>query len=338
MTLLIGVVLLVVAVLLSVRLRRAEQAAQLRAKAAARADLAKTGLTPSGNPLGVFKLQGAMHGVEVTLENGTSIRPPGARDGEGGYGNVCVVHVAAPLGDQLVCKLGEVDQMLGPLPTVPRLRTGHAPFDERYAIFMGKPREEALGSYRDAQDTSSIPWAQAPILDSLWELRLLLLRVQEGRVELVFPSFAIEDVGRAAALAAAVAQASVGKPVPQIERGRRTVKHQQRDTHTVIIVMYAVWAAALFFIIPGGMLLSLAPPLRALDAPFMCGANDRIIVCPAGDGEYGLCCAKQRDKSLLLHAVGSSVLFIAATGFIGVVFATFSGARSTRPAGPHPLS
>jgi hypothetical protein len=85
MTLLIGVVLLVVAVLWSLRLRRADVVAQLRATATAQNELERAGFTPSGDPLGVFKLQGSMHGGEVTFENGTPIRPPGARDGEGAY-------------------------------------------------------------------------------------------------------------------------------------------------------------------------------------------------------------------------------------------------------------
>jgi len=249
MTLLIGVVLLVLAVLLSMRLHRAQKAAQLRAKAAARDELTKTGLTPSGDPLGTFELQGLMHDVEVTLENGTSIRPPGGRNEEGGHGDACVVRVAAPLADQLVCKLGEVDQMLGPLPTVPRLRTGHT-------------------------------------------------------------------------------QAAAGKPVPQIERGRRTVKHPRRDTN---IGMYAVWAAALLFAIPGGMILSMASPLRALDDSLICGAGDRMIIYESNN-EYGLGCAQQSNKPLLLHYVGSILVFVSLVVLIGVVLAPFSGSRSARRA------
>ena len=86
--------------------------------------------------------------------------------------------------------------------------------------------------------------------------------------------------------------------------------------------MYIAWAGALLLAIPGGMILSLAPPLRVLDDPLICGAGDRMIIYQFND-DYGLGCAKQPDKSLLLHYAGSIVLFVSLVVIIGVVIAAY---------------
>jgi hypothetical protein len=135
------------------------------------------------------------------LENGAShTRPSVAQESE----VVCLVKVPADLADQLVCAASEVDAVMGPMPSVPRVKTGFAPFDHRYALFGGPA-----------------PWAKRALVERFLELGLRWLRVREGRCEIAFPPLATEDLPRAIALAATVARLPSGAgslPRPALPR------------------------------------------------------------------------------------------------------------------------
>jgi hypothetical protein len=205
-----------------------------RARAATEAALAATGLRVEGDVLG-FHVARLLEdgGVEVT------------RDG--------VARVAAPLLDQIVCKVSEIDEVMGPLPAVPRVRTGHAPFDAEYAIFVGVSGGGSAGSYRAAPTGGDTPWARPPILDALQRLGLQRMRIREGQAELTFvPALPIEAAGRAARLALAVERAARGMPLPSLAP-LPTVLLPPRPSLDVEAAF--VWLAAAFAGLLGGVLL-----------------------------------------------------------------------------------
>ena len=214
--LLLGVLMLMLAFIVTVDRSRSAHNLRSRAEREAMQVLAATGLVPSGDALGTFALSGAVHGIDVELTNRVSKRPPGPYDGNA---TVCVAYAAAPIADQIVCRLAQVDQIMGPLPMVPRIRTNHAQFDAEYAVFVGSAGEPIGASYRSASNPSAAPWAQPSLLDRLLEFDLQWLRVQGGRVELVFRPLPAEAAKRVGELIAAVALASHGKAIPVLAAG-----------------------------------------------------------------------------------------------------------------------
>lgn len=216
MILSIGMLAFLIACIVTWRERRWVRDNRRRAQTAAERALVETGLTPSGDALGTFTLRGAVHGIDVELTNCTTKRPPGPSENDT---PVCIAYVTAPIADQVVCKIAEIDQIMGPLPMVPRVRTSHVQFDAGYAVFVGLAGEPMGGSYRGASNASAVPWAQPSLLDRFVEFDLRWLRVQEGRVEVAFGPLPVEAAGRAAALAAAVALASQGKGIPLLSAG-----------------------------------------------------------------------------------------------------------------------
>lgn len=314
MLLLIDFALLALAVIFTKFMNRRGQASRRRAEADAAARLAAAGLQAKGELLGTFVAR-PVDGLEVVLTNRTPQTRPGASEPTG---TACVARIAVPLVDQIVCKAAEADLVMGPLPAVPRVRTGYAPFDDVYAVFVGVAGGAPDGgSYRAAPVAGDIPWAQTPLLESLLELELHWLRVQEGRADLVFPALEIEDVGRAAALAAAVEHAAAGRPAPVLTRGPRIIRPPRGD---VGVWTALAWGLGVFPGLLVGMLLTFAPPLQDLDA-WVCGAGDRIITASSdlGDGtSYGCRCAGHPENSLALHYLGSGLLGMALVVLIGL--------------------
>lgn len=208
--------MLVLAFIVTVNRSRSVHNLRSRAEREAMQVLAATGLVPSGDALGTFALRGAVHGIDVELTNRVSKRPPGPYEGTT---TVCVAYAAAPIADQIVCRLVEVDQIMGPLPMVPRVRTNHMQFDATYAVFVGSVGEAVGGSYRSTSSPSAVPWAQPSLLDRLIEFDLQWLRVQEGHVELVFRPLPVEAAKRVGELIAAVVLACHGKGIPTLAAG-----------------------------------------------------------------------------------------------------------------------
>jgi hypothetical protein len=311
MLLLIDAALLALATILSFLLRRAGREERRRAEAEATAELTEAGLRAEGKVLGGYVAR-PIDGADVVLTNRTSPTRPGAVES---IGSACVVTVAAPLPDQLVCKASEADLVMGPLPAAPRLRTGYAPFDEAHAVFVGAADREVSASYRDAPESSAIPWARPPLLDALLDLELLWMRVREGRAELVFPPLEPVDVGRAAALAIAVGQTAQGKPAPALARGPRATRAPLRDAAFAVTV---AWVAGLLVgIAPVGILLCFLSPLRVLDAELVCGPGDRIVTVSAGEGAT-LECDGHPDRFLALHWLGGGLLGLSLVVLVGL--------------------
>ncbi len=218
MTVTIGAVLFALACVITLFFRRTAAAERRSAVSEVTSVLEKAGFASQGDVLGTFSLRGLVHGVEVELMNRTNKLPPGDLEN---HVSACVVRVAVPIADQIVFNIDKIDQVMGLLPTAPRVRTGHPPFDHVYAVFVVSTAEATGGSYRSTASASAVPWGQSLLLDRLAELGLLWMRVKEGHAEIVFPSLPVNEVGRAAALAAAVARTSLGKPPPALVGGPR---------------------------------------------------------------------------------------------------------------------
>ena len=289
----IGAPLLVVAALWSLVLSWSARRLQRRLVDAARAELDATGLSHTGDPLGAYTLSGAVHGVDVVLENGSSHARPGVRE-ESVLS--CLVRVEARLDDQIVCRAAEVDGVMGPLPSAPRRRTGSEAFDAAYATFGG-----------------ATPWAQPSVLDGMRDLRLLWLRARDGRCELAFPALMPARLPRAATLAANVSRASSGQPVVDMPRGPIELAPFKLPWSGAG-VLPVVWGMGAFIGGLGGFIFG-DILLLGVDAPSECEPGARLERDDNGDGGWsGVSCSQGHDGFHGLHHLGSFTL-----GMAGVV-------------------
>lgn len=307
MTLLIAAVLFTIAGIMTVRFRRSVKTARRDTEEAETCVLLKIGLELSGDVLDTFELRGSMHGVEIELANGKSAQPPGASEG---YVSACAARVAVPIADQIVCKVAEIDQIMGVLPAAPRVRTGHAQFDATYAIFVMPTGEVTGGSYRGAPEANTLVWAKSSLLDRLLELDLLWLRVRDGFADVVFPRLPVEEVGRAVALALAVARAAQRKPLPTLSAGPRARWHAWQDE--IMNPFWSIFTVILLGITCGPWVAQIHA-LTFLDNEFICGRGDQMvpISSDSDDFDFALRCLQHPEKSLALHWVGGIVLFMA---------------------------
>ncbi|RYE85867.1 MAG: hypothetical protein EOO75_16465, partial [Myxococcales bacterium] len=251
---LLALSLFLVACALTKLLARADRRRREAATAAATAELSATQLTPSGDVLASYELRGTAQGEPVELLGDTTRPLPGASQQEA---RVCLVRVAAPLADLLVCRQGEVDVIMGPLPATPRLRAGHAPFDAQYAIFRSATGGDEA-SYRDGAGVARLPWARPELLERLQQLGLRWLRVRDGRAELAFPRLPPTAAIEASEAAAAFARAAAGKPplpfASTTPTGSEPIETDHNDTGVIVS-----WGIALILCIPGGVALSFTP-------------------------------------------------------------------------------
>jgi hypothetical protein len=287
-----------------------------RAVADAEAKLAAAGLRAEGDPLSKFVAR-PLQGDNVVLTSRAFPTRPGI---SAHVEEACVAVFDVSLGDQIVCESAEADAVMGPLPAVPRVRTGYAPFDQRYAVFVGSTGGVLpSGSYRAAPVASDIPWAQPVLLDRLTELGLRWLRVHEGRAELVFPPLAIEDVGRAAALAVAVEQAACGGPVPALAGGRRSGRIPTPWKNPAF-VLGLFWLLSLF---TGPLLATVFWDLLAsegVDLDLACEGHQLISVSHNG-GRFHFACPLDAQSHLGLYFLACVLLGMALTVLVGIVIA-----------------
>ncbi len=291
----IDAVLFAVGGLATVVLGRRINAARRLALADAATKLAEAGLAATGNLLGSYVAH-PVQGSDVTITNRTRpVRPGATEPGD----EACIVTVDLPLADQIVCRAAEADVVMGPLPAVPRRRTGHAPFDDAYAVFVGVTGEAPPAvSYRSAPVAGDVRWAQLALLDRLVELGLLWMRIRDGHAEIAFPPLEAEDVGRAAALARAMERVVHGGQIPPLVEGPRVVEDGLRGATKALVKAYGAsvlmgltWGVGVYFLL--GAL--------DVDAELACGPGRRILASNDGitcdpptfdvhDGQYFLAC------------------------------------------------
>ncbi|RYE87313.1 MAG: hypothetical protein EOO75_14645 [Myxococcales bacterium] len=304
---LLALVLLVVDILLTKRLSRADDARAVVAEADLAAALAPTGLTAAGSLLGAHKLSGSIQGESVELSNHGPRRTPGATEATIAK-QACVVRVAAPTADLIVCLTGEADAIMGPLPAAPRVRTGHPSFDARYAVFVSPLAVHASGAYRDGM--RPLPWAHPALLDLLAALDLRGLRVQDSRAELTFPPLSVGDAARAAQAAAAFNRALRVQPVGPLPASPRESLPPSPDHNDGGIGL--AWGIGMIGAIPAGMIL--APAFRHLVEESICGPGDHL----SAGGRHLMTCWKNRDAWVFPHYLATVFLMFTLLPLLGL--------------------
>jgi hypothetical protein len=281
-----------------------ERRAKAREAHRAREALAQIGLRVDGDPNGACEMHGRIAGVDLVVHQRASrVRPSVERDAA----EVTSVELALPVADLVVCPASAVDAFFGPLPTAPRARTGDARFDAAFAVF-GAAR--APGSpFRGDESVDAPRWATPPVLEALLELGLAWMRVRDGTAEIAFAPLAIDDVGRAAMVAANVANAVRGEPARPVGRGARVAVARERlATSSIVLTTLGIGAIG-----PGPAIVMTAAflaPLRDASQEVVCGAGGRLLVSSVdvGDGtSYGLYFSNAPSASIALHFVFTSV-------------------------------
>lgn len=297
----VGLALMAVAVVLSLLLQRSERSARGRAEALARGTLEETGLSLSGDPLGTFTLRGRSSGVDLVLENGAIEKRPGPSDESS---VVCMVRVAVPIADMVVCRASEIDRTMGPLPSAERVRTGHAGFDARYAVFIGR----AQSHYRGVDPSVAGPWAAPATLDRLMDLGLEWLRVRDGNAEIALSRLSDEDVARAIAVGANVARASRGEPLVVVRAGSLASRPSLPDSSH-----FSTWAGAGVLGLFVGFVSSFFEWFRAIDQEAVCGPRATLLHTESdsdGGTNHDFHCSNDHDSFLIPVHVLSCVLIM----------------------------
>lgn len=173
----------------------------------AASDLSKLSLRVTGDPLDTFSLGGRHGGMELELSSNRSAPLPGP---SGREQNVCLITFDVNVPDFVCCRRSDRDAVMGALPAVPELRTGHQAFDEVYAVFSRDAETDDAAGFRTAPDRAPRWWVPAPVLEQLTELGLEWARVQQGRAEL-----AIKPVHSGMAARALVAARNLASPATE---------------------------------------------------------------------------------------------------------------------------
>jgi hypothetical protein len=298
----------------------------MAAAARARAVLDRTGLAFEGDPLDRFTLVGECEGVGVSLASSTPAKRPGPQVGEGEPPRCGLVRVHVPLPDQIVCRCDQADEIMGPLPAAPRIRTGYEPFDATYAVFTSPHPDEPQASYRSsAAAASPLPWARPAILDRMREFNLQWLRVHDGLADIALPPLGPVGAAAAAALGAAFAQAAAGASVAPFEDAVPGPSASHEDEAQGVIGALGV-AALLGISVGWGV--AFAPALRDLDAELACGRGGALVTTGCGvDGGVCLeCQGGQRDLSFLHYPAALAFTF-ATVLLVGLAFVAFRAHR-----------
>jgi hypothetical protein len=286
-----------------------------RAREETRAAVRQTiGLEIEGDPIGRCSMRGVVHGVALEIEVGGTRALPGPSDE-----SRSATSVAGPtrLPEQIVCRVEDVDHVMGALPAVPRRTIGEPSFDARYAVFVGvaagAPRD---AGYREAAaDAPALAWVETKTLGDMVSQGLIFMRVKDGRAELAFDPRSAGGVAPLVTTTVNVLRRAAGHSLVSASTPRTFVTPAvSYDPVSSVLV----GALASGFIAPFGATLAFLPPLRELDAEAACGKGGEIRVSSSSDGDgtsYGLYCSNDRDASLAVHYACAIALFF--TIFLG---------------------
>ncbi len=182
--------------------------------------LREKGVLLKGDPFGSYSVEVSVPGLTVEARNAVLRRRPGTREDESSE-TVCLVEVPLQAPDFIVCRADVADIVMGPLPAVPRTRSGHSLFDAVYSIFAAPGSPVAAPGYRDAPIVANIAWAQPAIVERLLELGLRWIRVREARAEIAFDPLQAQDAVRAALTCANIVRAAAGAGLMGVALGAR---------------------------------------------------------------------------------------------------------------------
>lgn len=300
----IGLALMAIAILVSLLRERSEKAERARAEAEARGTIEATGLAVDGNPLGSYSLRGQFATVDLVLDNGKAEKLPGPSSETS---TVCMVRVDAPLPDMVVCSASEIDRVMGPLPSAERVRTGHAGFDARYAVFIAREQSH----YRGVEPASAGPWAAPATLDRLLDLDLAWMRVREGKVEIALAVLSPEDVARGLAVGANVARASRGEALIDVRPGVVEPRPLVPGSMGGCIAWMITGAVGLI----GGFVASFFEFFREIDQEAVCGQGAKLLHTTSdsdGGTNHDFHCSNNQDGALILLHCLSCMLIVGA--------------------------
>jgi hypothetical protein len=188
------------------RLRHQEQ--DVTAKLRAHGLTLEGALQKTFNRRGAFEIRSsARDSVPAsTLRNDATVKLPGA---SGKSRDACIVQLDVPLPDLLICKVSEIDLLLGPLPSLRRTRTGDPAFDDAYAIFI-QGEVEGPSGFRESGSATSRLWSDSLVRAELLDLRTVWVRVREGHLEIALEPTALHGAVRALRLAVGIHRAVRG--------------------------------------------------------------------------------------------------------------------------------
>jgi hypothetical protein len=278
---------------------------RLTRRAAAAGDLAKLGLELTGDALDSFSLRGRHEGMDLVLKSSTSAPLPGP---SGRERTVCLVTFEVSMPDFVVCKRSEQDAVMGALPTVPHLRTGHSAFDREYAVFSQAGDSDGTAGFRTAPAQSPRWWVPEPVVEQLLDLGLEWARVQHGRAELamkpVHSGTAARAIGAACNLAKAMTAPTVPLPPPGTTRAAAGTSPW--------VPALAGGGLSLFGLVFGGPLLGFLPLIRDAWSTDVCGAHSRLVILDHGDS-YSVGCDKgyRGNYSIDAYYFSCGILFVA---------------------------
>jgi hypothetical protein len=196
---------------LSVAAYIGERTVRRRERAMAERDLVRIGLVVTGDVLGRFRLQSGVHGIELSVVSEMEVMIPGLSEVQK---PVCIIEGRADGRNLFVCKKADVDLAMGPLPSVPRTFTGDSAFDEEYAVFIS-PLEEATPMRPDyrARPPGPMDWAQPEILKAMLELRMVWMRMIDGKCVIAVEPIEVGNAPAAVTLGANVLRATSSRPL-----------------------------------------------------------------------------------------------------------------------------
>lgn len=307
MLLLVALSVLLVAVTVTAVMSSSTGRATTRRRHDALAQLGVTKLAVTGNPLDWFVLRGERDGVSMTIDNGALHAPPGPNRETM---PVCVARFPLAMPDQLVCGQSDIDAVMGPFPTAPRVRTGHPHFDNTYAVFAPDAAESA--DYRSRPAT----WVRTEVLDALIELNLHWMRVRGGQCELAVAVLAPADAERLVDTVLAMR----GAPV----RAARAPRAQPVEEPSSVGLLIA-WGVAAVLCVPLGMFASFLEPVRAMGSNLVCGPGGQLVARSCGDGSC-LDCTNAPNRSATLHYFSCIAIVLGVIALIGMLLV----ARSRR--------
>lgn len=269
-------------------------------RAAEKRELERTGLEATVLRFRPRSLQGIRDGVPIHIIVNMSRPLPG---------KVSQTDVDEPSGtflsvpsaglDVLICRRDLTDQILGPMTSLPRYRTGEAGFDATFEVFATDPSFDAR------------VFPPPHVRPALAVLGLQWMRRKDGVVETLLGTLSpkqmtsVTEVGLA--LARPIAAGEVRASAPHYRGASPTPSPiavepddpSDVDTYSpplLSIPLVIACIPAFFFAVMGGALLPLWPPAHEGLAHLACDPGERVLATrsEAPDGTYhGVACVAE---------------------------------------------
>lgn len=231
-------------------------------------------------------LSGVRDGVTLRIEMDVSRAYPGkpldpSADDIHRSGTLVVAQAKGE--DVLVCRRALSDQIVGPVPAVPRRRTGDAVFDDAFDVFS-----------TDAEfDATSFPPAHARA--ALLQLGLKWLRRKDGRLEMFLEKISPNQAECVVSLTVALADTQHSVRISAI-----TVPQSDGDRFDPAHISWPLSIAscvALLFGLLGGLLLPLVPAVHTALADIACDDPRAKVVATTSqffaDTYHGVICMRE---------------------------------------------